>query len=1186
MFFHYKTKTTWLAYGLSLILFLAYGQAKGQPGTNDATFNVLDNTSGFNNIVSALSVQLDGKIIVGGHFSTFNGTARSRIARLNADGTLDTGFNPGSGFNNSPSALYVQSDGKIVIGGTFTTFNGTTCNHITRLNADGTLDTGFNPGTGFNHWVNALSVQPDGKIIVGGFFSTFNGTNRNKIARLNADGTLDTGFNPGTGFIGSSSTAVNALSIQSDGKIVVGGDFTSFDGTNRSMITRLNVDGTLDTSFNPGTGFSSYVTDLFVQPDGKIVAGGAFNIFNSTTRRKIARLNTDGTLDTGFNPGTGFDSNVLALSVQSDGKILVGGQFTTFNGTNHTRIARLNINGGLDTSFNPGTGFNNDVYDLPIQSDGKIVVGGAFGTFNGATRSQITRLNVDGSEDTFLPIKGFNNEVLALSVQSDGKILVGGYFTAFNDTPCNRLARLNTDGSLNTSFGAGFSGLVGTNVRALSVQSDGKIVIGGYFTSFDGTSCSMITRLNADGTLDTGFNSGSGFNNWVKALSVQPDGKIVVGGEFTNFNGTSRNRIARLNADGSLDTSFDPGSGLNGGVSALSIQSDGKILIGGTFNTFNGISHNYIARLNVDGSLDTGFTPGSGFNNWVNALSVQQDGKIVVGGEFTNFNGTSRNRIARLNADGSLDTSFLPNVGFDNRILSLALQAYGKILVVGNFNTFNGTTRNKIARLNEDGSLDTGFTPGSGFDNWVSALYVQSDNKIVLGGSFINFNGAIRTRIARLHGDIPAPEINLQGNTTNIVDGDASPTATDHTDFGSLVSTGFARTFTIQNTGSLPLTVSNVALSGTDASQFAIAGLPTFPFDVAGMSSQTFTVTFNPTSGGIKNATVSITNNDTDEGVYDFAIRGDFYHVTVANGNWNTGSTWSGGVVPTGGANITIAHTVDLNTNYNTGAYTLTIQNNKSINIKSGQTLTVPSGGTLVNNGILISNVGGNLTNSGTVTNNGILHCWESFTNNNTLNNNGIINNTKTFANVLGATLVNQGIVNNNTNGLLNNNGSFDNNVGVFNNNTGATLGGAGSYVGTLVNDGTFSPGNSPGVFTVNGTFINNGTVRIEIGGNDGAGVATGHDKLQINGDAILGGTVQVVLINSFAPAGLQTYNALNATGSVTNTFATAVFPSASGAWSMSYNATNANVEYNQALPITLLGLKGERVEGLRGEMT
>ncbi|MGB8647777.1 MAG: delta-60 repeat domain-containing protein, partial [Anaerolineae bacterium] len=238
-----------------------------------------------------------------------------------------------------------------------------------------------------------------------------------------------------------------------------------------------------------------------------------------------------------------------------------------------------------------------------------------------------------------------------------------------------------------------------------------------------------------------GFDPGA--NGQVTVLAVQADGKILVGGAFTMLGGggtgtTARNYIGRLNTDGSLDTTFNPGA--NGQVTVLAVQADGKILVGGAFTMLGGggtgtTARNYIGRLNADGSLDATFNPGAG--NQVTVLAVQADGNILVGGAFTTLGGQTRNRIGRLNADGSLDTTFNP--GANNVVYAMAVQADGKILVGGLFTTLGGQSRNRIGRLNADGSVDATFNPGA--NGVVYVLAVQADGKILVGGGFTTLGG-------------------------------------------------------------------------------------------------------------------------------------------------------------------------------------------------------------------------------------------------------------------------------------------------------------------------------------------------------------------------------------------------------------------------------------------------------------
>jgi uncharacterized delta-60 repeat protein len=347
----------------------------------------------------------------------------------------------------------------------------------------------------------------------------------------------------------------------------------------------------------------------------KILAVGIFTTYNGTTRNRIIRLNSDGTLDTGFTIGTGFSAAVRSIVVQSDGKIVVCGDIS---------ITRLNSNGALDTSFNNGNdGFDGaTVNTLAIQSDGKIIAGGSFEEYNKDAQNRITRINPDGSRDTsFTTGTGFGNTVRAIAIQSDGKIITGGNFVGYNGTTQNRITRLNSNGTRDTGFtiGTGFNNVT----YSIAIQSDGKIIIGGVFTSYNGTAQNRITRLNSDGTRDTSFTIGTGFSSGiVNAIAIQADGKIIAGGSFTNYDGTTQNRITRLNSDGTRDTSFTIGTGIAGTVNTIAIQSDGKIIIGGNFTFYDGTAQNYITRLNSDGTRDTSFVIGTGFNLEIYAIVI------------------------------------------------------------------------------------------------------------------------------------------------------------------------------------------------------------------------------------------------------------------------------------------------------------------------------------------------------------------------------------------------------------------------------------------------------------------------------------------------------------------------------------------------------------------------------------
>ena len=391
-----------------------------------------------------------------------------------------------------------------------------------------------------------------------------------------------------------------------------------------------------------------------------------------------------------------------------------------------------------------------------------VVVSNVFGIVTSAVA--VLSVNL-ASPDSFNP--GANSAVYSVTVQADGKILVAGDFTTLGGQTRNYLGRLNADGTLDSTFNPGAS----STVNSLAVQPDGKILVGGYFTTLGGQTRDYIGRLNADGTLDSTFNTGA--DNDVYSLALQADGKILVGGHFATLGGQTRNRIGRLNADGTLDGTFDPGADYD--VESLAVQADGTILVGGDFTTLGGQSCNYLGRLNAEGTLDSTFNPGA--NNLVSSLAVQANGKILLGGGFTTLGGQTRNRLGRLNADGTVDMGFNPGASGDSYhtyVYSLALQADGEILVGGSFTTLGGQTRNGIGRLNADGTLDSTFNPGA--SSAVYSLALQGDGEILVGGSFTTLGGQTRYNIGRLNNTEPATQnLSYDGSTITWLRGGTSP---------------------------------------------------------------------------------------------------------------------------------------------------------------------------------------------------------------------------------------------------------------------------------------------------------------------------------------------------------------------------------------------------------------------------
>jgi uncharacterized delta-60 repeat protein len=388
------------------------------PGRIDAPFVPAPGT---NDTVNAVIPQPDGKVIVAGRFTQANNVGRNRIARFNFDGSLDTTFDPGTGADGEITAAVLQPDGRIVVAGRFTSFNGFTHNGICRLNANGSVDQTFGLGNGINNPAAlALALQRDGRIIVGGQFSQIDLTQRFNLARLNTNGSVDLSFDPLNGPSGD----VNAIVIQPDGAIIIGGTFIGYNGFARGGIARVLANGVLDPSFDSGVGTGGNVFALALQHNGQIVLGGRFAQYSGINRTFIARVFSNGSLDLGFNPVP--DSWVQSLAVEPDDRILVGGFFTEINGVGRSRIARLNTTGSVDTTFDPGFGclgtLTNDatqVRSIALQLFGRVLAGGAFTSYDNSLRFNIVSL-FDGSAS-------FQNLSARAHVFTGEQILIVGF---------------------------------------------------------------------------------------------------------------------------------------------------------------------------------------------------------------------------------------------------------------------------------------------------------------------------------------------------------------------------------------------------------------------------------------------------------------------------------------------------------------------------------------------------------------------------------------------------------------------------------------------------------------------------------------------------------------------------------------------------------------------------------------
>ena len=357
--------------------------------------------------------------------------------------------------------------------------------------------------------------------------------------------------------------------------------------------------GALDPTFDPGSGVDGVVHALAAQPDGKLLLGGQFWNVGGATRFRIARLNADGQLDSAHQPPQLGSDAVLSLAVGADGMAYVGGMFDTYP----PYLQRLNTNGPVDMMYSifPLLG---PVRAMLYRTDGSLIIGGTFNGVGSTWRPNLARMLLNGMPDeSFGTTTGVPGAVYGLAQQADGKIIVAGEFSQVYGVARQRLARLDPNGSVDSSFDPG--SVVGSTLTSVAVQPDGKVLVGGGFFTSNAIAYLRLVRLMTNGAIDTSFSAAISEGGLVSSqpgigpMVVQSSGSILIAGDFKKVNGVSRSRIARLRSDGSLDSSFDPGTGANGTILAMAPTTGDAVYIGGEFTQYDGVARARLARISA-----------------------------------------------------------------------------------------------------------------------------------------------------------------------------------------------------------------------------------------------------------------------------------------------------------------------------------------------------------------------------------------------------------------------------------------------------------------------------------------------------------------------------------------------------------------------------------------------------------
>ncbi|MDP4014366.1 MAG: hypothetical protein U0990_10270 [Candidatus Nanopelagicales bacterium] len=461
------------------------------PGQFDTTF-ATNTAGGLADSGYSVAAQADGKIVVTGAFTNAGGATATRIARFNSDGTPDTTFNTAiatnGGLDDTGLSVAEQADGKIVVTGAFTNAGGGTANRIARFNADGTVDTDFitNTNGGLGNWGWSTAEQSDGKLAVVGGFTTAGAAAATRIARFNSDGTPDTTFNTTIAANGGLDSTGRSVAEQTDGKILVTGSFLNAGGAAATRIARFNSDGTPDTTFNTTIAANGGLDDTgwstAQQSDGKILVTGDFLNAGGEAANHIARFNSDGTPDTTFNTNTsgGLSAYGSSIAELADGYVVVTGQFTTAGGEAANHIARFNSDGTPDTAFNTNTSGGLSAYGSSVveQAPGVIVVTGQFITGGGTTANRIARLYGTGTALT--PTFGTPTST------ADGfTVQVSNYDAAY------------TWGATATSGAVAISGTGLVTVTGLAPQASSTVTVTTNRTSYTGGTSNVTGTASA-----------------------------------------------------------------------------------------------------------------------------------------------------------------------------------------------------------------------------------------------------------------------------------------------------------------------------------------------------------------------------------------------------------------------------------------------------------------------------------------------------------------------------------------------------------------------------------------------------------------------------------------------------------------------------------------------------------------
>lgn len=723
--------------------------------------------------IRALVVQPDGKIVVAGDFTEVDAVPRNGLARLNPDGRLDAAFEPPADLSGTITALHVQTNGIILAGGSFPSDRTSPLGNpefdaFRRFRPNGSLDTNFFPIHRGAAYPSVLALLPDsaGRYIALENYDEF-------VNGIRSVGFYASRFQEADGRVTQLAMLDDRLTAGcplKDGGLIVAGEFWGgwkpfgqrFD---RDRIAKLSANGDVDLGFAPVfTGASvPRITGVAETATGRIFVGGDFSTVDGKARPGIVRLLANGAVDTAFDPtkGPGFvagvqdgiGAGVLVAGIwpQPDGKVLVAGYFQALQSY---RLVRLLASGGVDSTWVMPRAYG-FTYNSVAAVAGGFVVGGRL-TFNGGGGVAVLKTTGTGAVDSSFAARVERpGGIESIGPQRDGKLLLGGSFTSINGTPRANLGRINRDGSLDTTFAD--AKITGRVSRVLA-GPDGKVWIAGEFPTAGLGTRRGLARFNTNGTLDTSFFAKMELGTRAEDIALTSEGKLVACGILYHVSAPTA-FVSRFNPDGSVDTAFkaaDTGwlNFVPPDVATLAVLPDDRLMIGGTFGRVGTLVRTNLARLLPNGQADPSFNAGMFRDRWLAVTRVKQvrvdsQSRVFITGSFSELQSTPRESFACLGTNGALLPDF--DLDFDPTVRgALAVNSKG-VSVVG------ASYREGVLMFHPSG--ERRFNGDSIAAGGVSALALTEADEVIVAGNFAQIHSRSQVGIARLIAEPVAPTI-------------------------------------------------------------------------------------------------------------------------------------------------------------------------------------------------------------------------------------------------------------------------------------------------------------------------------------------------------------------------------------------------------------------------------------------